>query len=80
MNLTQDNAIHLIMAAIAVGWLVVQLFTNSKIAGVLNAITKTNGLLETHAASDTQKHAAIDAHLSATDDRVNRLENNFIKG
>lgn len=74
MNLSQDNAVHLVMAAIAVGWLVIQLFTNSKIAGVINAITKTNGLLETHAASDTQKHAAIDGHLVATDKRVDRLE------
>jgi len=74
MNLSQDNTVHLIMAAVAVGWLVIQLFTNGKIAAVVNAITKTNGLIEAHTASDTQKHAAIDAHLSATDGRVSRLE------
>ncbi len=39
-----------------------------------NAQAETNGLIREHIAGDTQKHSALDAHLVATDRRVDRLE------
>lgn len=59
---------------VLVAWLVVQLYTNGKIGDVKLLIEQGNGKIDSHCASDVEKHDAIDKHLEATDTRVTRLE------
>ena len=76
--MSEDNIIHAMLGLVGVGWLVVQLFTNGKIAEVVNVITKQNGLLEAHIASDDQKHKALDYQGEQHDRRLDRLEDKII--
>jgi hypothetical protein len=55
---------------VLVAWLVVQLFTNGKLGEVKLLIEQGNGKVDSHIAADDEKHAAIDAHLEATDKMV----------
>lgn len=69
-GLSQDNLVHLILAAIGLGWFIVQLSQNGKLGEIRLLIQQGNGKMDSHIASDEQKHAAIDSHLEATDKMV----------
>ena len=75
MQISPDTTVHIAIGAIAVGWLVVQLFTNGKIGEIKTDIAETNGLIKEHIASDEQLHVSFDYKISTHEKRLDKIEN-----